>query len=119
MKKYDEPRGDRVKLPKSWSELRPGLRWLWASINKFNGHGGPGGHIKIVDFVEFFVGQNQKSSRIVPYGSETALKLKERLHCVRQRSLAVSKSTVTAPPAVVPCRVHSNFLHRARQALLG
>lgn len=24
--KYDEPKGDWVKLPKPWSELRPGLR---------------------------------------------------------------------------------------------
>jgi hypothetical protein len=33
--------------------------------------GGPGGCTKLVDFIEFFVGQNQKSSRIVPYGFAT------------------------------------------------
>ena len=31
-------------------------------INNYNG--GPVGRIKIIDFVEFFVGQNQKSSRL-------------------------------------------------------
>jgi len=43
-------------------------------INKDNG--GPGGRIKIVDFIEFFVGQNQKSSRIVPHAPATTLKSK-------------------------------------------
>jgi len=34
---------------------------------KINGHGGPGKCLKILDFIEFFVGQNQTFSRIVPY----------------------------------------------------
>lgn len=34
-----------------------------------NNNGGPGGCIKSIDFIDFFVGQNQKSSLIVPYGS--------------------------------------------------
>lgn len=35
--------------------------------NEIKGYGGPGGCIKIVEFTEFFVGQNKKSSRILPY----------------------------------------------------
>jgi hypothetical protein len=34
---------------------------------------GPGGRIHAVDFIAFFVGLNQKASRIVPYGSATAI----------------------------------------------
>lgn len=33
--------------------------------------GGPGGCAKLLDLIDFFVGQNQKYSRIVPYGSAT------------------------------------------------
>lgn len=33
--------------------------------------GGPGGRIQSVDFIEFFVGQNLKSSRIVPHDPVT------------------------------------------------
>lgn len=38
-------------------------------INSDNG--GPGGRAKILDFIVLFVGQNQKSSRMVPNGSVT------------------------------------------------
>ena len=34
-------------------------------------NGGPGGRVKIVDFIDFFVGKNQKSSRIVPFRDAT------------------------------------------------
>ncbi|UVK51322.1 hypothetical protein DBIPINDM_004575 [Mesorhizobium sp. AR02] len=37
-----------------------------------NDYGGPGGRIRTVDFVGFFVGQNQKSPRIVPYAPAAA-----------------------------------------------
>jgi hypothetical protein len=49
----------------SWAPSENGIK-----ISNLRGRfGGPGGRIKIVDFIEFFVDQNQKSSRIVPYGS--------------------------------------------------
>jgi hypothetical protein len=43
-----------------------------ANTLKNNDNGGPGGRIQIIDFIGFFVGKNQKPSRIVPYGSATA-----------------------------------------------
>ena len=51
---------------------------FWADVtfhNRINGYGGPGGHIKIIDFVGFFVVQNQKSFRMVPSGSAVDLVL--------------------------------------------
>ncbi|CAH2405650.1 hypothetical protein MES4922_40361 [Mesorhizobium ventifaucium] len=36
---------------------------------KSNGFGGPGGRMITFDFIGLFVGSNQKSSRIIPYGS--------------------------------------------------
>lgn len=33
--------------------------------------GGPGGRLKIVDCIEFFVGQKRKASHIVPYAPVT------------------------------------------------
>ncbi|MER8481749.1 hypothetical protein [Mesorhizobium sp. M1322] len=41
-----------------------------------NDNGGPGGRIQTIDFIAFFVGLNRKSSRIVSYGSATAIRLK-------------------------------------------
>jgi hypothetical protein len=45
---YDEPKGDWVKLPVAWSELRPGLREEFArkagDIHTFDG-----GHVRRVD----------------------------------------------------------------------
>jgi hypothetical protein len=46
--KYDEPRGDWVKLPVGWSELRPGLREEIA-LKAGEIHTFDGGHLHHVD----------------------------------------------------------------------
>jgi hypothetical protein len=64
-----------------------------------NDNGGPGGRIQTIDFIVFFVGLNQISSRIIPYGSAA---------CHGPKSPATSRSATHInnqwPKPVIPVR---------------